>query len=192
MAKATTVIRKIEISPEEQREKELKELEDSIVNNRQAIIDGLHLLQRIHGKGILHIIESMLGQSDKILDRVLLSMEHPEVTGSIKNTFLLLEILGKLDLKEWEPMIDKLNMALNRMVEVQQSHQGKKEATMLSLLRDAEMREGLSILLAFVKGLGASEERETQKLKSSSFNKNWLFFIGGAAVMSIPLFLKRK
>ncbi|MEK5100836.1 DUF1641 domain-containing protein [Cytobacillus sp. FSL M8-0252] len=197
MAKATTVIRKIEVSPEEQRNRELKELEDSIVNNRRAIIDSIHLIQRIHEKGILHIVESMLGQSDKILDRVLLSMEHPEVTGSIKNSFLLLEVLGKIDLKEWEPMIDKINTALTRMVEVQQSDKEKKEVTMLSMLRDSEVREGMSILLAFVKGLGSSEGKEKeeivkQNLGTRKFNKNWLFFIGGAAVMSIPLFLKRK
>ncbi|MCA1027991.1 MULTISPECIES: DUF1641 domain-containing protein [Cytobacillus] len=197
MAKATTVIRKIEVSPEEQRKRELKELEDSIVNNRRAIIDSIHLIQRIHEKGILHIVESMLGQSDKILDRVLLSMEHPEVTGSIKNSFLLLEVLGKMDLKEWEPMIDKINTALTRMVEVQQSDKEKKEVTMLSMLRDSEVREGMSILLAFVKGLGSSEGKEKEEIVKQNpdtrkFNKNWLFFIGGAAVMSIPLFLKRK
>lgn len=197
MAKATTVIRKIEVSPEEQRKRELKELEDSIVNNRRAIIDSVNLIQRIHEKGILHIVESMLGQSDKILDRVLLSMEHPEVTGSIKNSFLLLEVLGKMDLKEWEPMIDKINTALTRMVEVQQSDKEKKEVTMLSMLRDSEVREGMSILLAFVKGLGSSEGKEKEEIVKQNpdtrkFNKNWLFFIGGAAVMSIPLFLKRK
>lgn len=197
MAKATTVIRKIEVSPEEQRKRELKELEDSIVNNRRAIIDSIHLIQRIHEKGILHIVESMLGQSDKIFDRVLLSMEHPEVTGSIKNSFLLLEVLGKMDLKEWEPMIDKINTALTRMVEVQQSDKEKKEVTMLSMLRDSEVREGMSILLAFVKGLGSSEGKEKEEIVKQNpdtrkFNKNWLFFIGGAAVMSIPLFLKRK
>lgn len=196
MAKATTVIRKIEVSPEEQRKKELKELEDSIVNNRQAIIDSIHLIQRIHEKGILHIVESMLGQSDKILDRVVLSLDHPEVTGSIKNAFLLLEVLGKMDLKEWEPMIDKVNTALTRMVEVQQSDKEKKEVTMLSMLRDTEVREGMSILLAFVKGLGSKSEGKEEKGKQNSerrkFNKNWLLFIGGAAVMSIPLFIKRK
>lgn len=196
MAKATTVIRKIDVSPEEQRKKELKELEDSIVNNRQAIIDSIHLIQRIHEKGILHIVESMLGQSDKILDRVVLSLDHPEVTGSIKNAFLLLEVLGKMDLKEWEPMIDKVNTALTRMVEVQQSDKEKKEGTMLSMLRDTEVREGMSILLAFVKGLGSKSEGKEEKGKQNSerrkFNKNWLLFIGGAAVMSIPLFIKRK
>lgn len=51
---------------------------------------------------------------------------------------------------------------------------------MLSMLRDSEVREGMSILLAFVKGLGSSKGKEKEEIVKQNpdtrkFNKNWLF-----------------
>lgn len=53
MAKATTVIRKLEIDPAEKRQNDLTELEDVFLDNKEAIESAVKLLGRIHEKGRL-------------------------------------------------------------------------------------------------------------------------------------------
>ncbi|MDQ0270536.1 DUF1641 domain-containing protein [Cytobacillus purgationiresistens] len=217
MAKATTVIRKMEVDPEEKRKEDLRELEDVLLDNKEGITDLLKLLQRFQHKEVFHMAESMLGQSDKILERVVISMDHPEVTQSIKNMLLLAQALGKLKMDELEPVIHKVNAAVENIAEYEHNHNKGSYLSILSTLKDKEVMQGMNVMLALVKGFGIREEDggkesidenerparlsdipERDRPDTPSHESNpqksskWVYFIGGAVAVAVPLLFRKR
>lgn len=200
MAKATTVIRKMEIDPEKQRKEDLRAIEDVLLDNREGITDLLKLLQRFQHKEVFHMAESMIGQSDKILERVVLSMDHPEITRSLKNMLLLFEALGKVNVDELEPMIQKLNNAVSNIAEYDKRNERASYLNLISAMKDKEVVDGINVMVALVKGFGSSTNNAADKygirpptigIAPQKANK-WLYFLGGAMAVAVPLLLRKN
>ncbi|WP_053070471.1 DUF1641 domain-containing protein [Alkalihalobacillus pseudalcaliphilus] len=161
MAKATTTILKQEVDPKKQREKELRELEDLLVNNKEAITQLSKGLQLFNERKLFEMVNATVERGDEVLHRIVTAVDNPNATKSLKNSMLLFETLGKINVDELEPVVLKVNNGISKVGEYE--HKNKAGGGYLSLLRslkDPEVIEGLNILLTLVKGIGMEQEDE--------------------------------
>ncbi len=67
MAKAATVIRKMPVDPNAEREKELRELENALLENKDALTSVLSLLRKLEQTEALNIAHSLLDQKKPVV-----------------------------------------------------------------------------------------------------------------------------
>lgn len=53
MARAIKRIQKIEITEEDQRKRDMKEIEDALVENKEAILEMPHMIGHMNERGVL-------------------------------------------------------------------------------------------------------------------------------------------
>lgn len=208
MAKATTVIRKLEIDPAEKRQNDLKELEDAFLDNKEALVSAVKLVGRIHEKGAFDIAHGAVGQSDKILERIVTALDNPNVTQSLKNMLLLVEALGTVKMADLEPIVYKINSSIEKVADYEHVEgQGGGYAGLLRALKDEQVIEGMNVLFAIVRGLGINqediEENQTMHERSEPVARRdapkrqpaqgkWYMLAAGALACALPLIWKRK
>ncbi len=112
MAKAIKRIQKIEITEEDQRKRDMKEIEDALVENKEAILETLHMIGHMNERGVLPMLRGLFGQGDKVLDILVKKADTEETANTLKNLLLLFGTLGMLDVKQLEPLILKVNAGL--------------------------------------------------------------------------------
>ena len=78
MAKATKVIQRIEITPEEQERRDRAEIDKALVENKDAIIASLKIAGQLKERGILDMLSALLSQGDKVLDILVKTADTPE------------------------------------------------------------------------------------------------------------------
>lgn len=67
MAKAIKRIQKIEITEEDQRKRDMKEIEDALVENKEAILETLHMIGHMNERGVLPLLRGLLDKEIKFL-----------------------------------------------------------------------------------------------------------------------------
>ena len=67
MARAIKRIQKIEITEEDQRKRDMKEIEDALVENKEAILEMLHMIGHMNERGVLPLLRGLLAKEIKFL-----------------------------------------------------------------------------------------------------------------------------
>ncbi|MBY7142046.1 DUF1641 domain-containing protein [Virgibacillus sp. NKC19-3] len=168
MAKATKVIHRIEPTEEEIRERDLRQLEETLLENKEAVADALKLMNYFRDNEIFNMLHALFAERDQVLEQVVTAIDESDATKSMKNALLLLDVLGKFNVEELEPLLYKMNTAVSRVASYE--HYGKERGgypALLRSLKDPEMIEGLNVLMALLKGLGVNQE-DREKAKSES------------------------
>jgi len=186
MAKAITTIRRLELSEEEQRRRDLGEIEDLLIAHKDVLKDVLHMLGKIHDRSGLDVVAGLFDKGDDVLDVLVKATDKPEVAKIIKNSLLAVGAVGKLNIEDMNPFIDKLNGGLHRAV-----RSGNEEASygsMLQMLAAPETKKAIMFLLAFLKGMGTGTPKSTAIQEEKQGKKGWLLAAGlsiaGAALLS--------
>ena len=217
MAKATTVIHKMEKDPKELHEQQVKEIESLLVEHKDSIEDVFTLIHQLRDREVLNLAHGALGQSEHVLHRIVTAMDSKETTQSIKNALLIFELLGTVNMNELEPIVLKLNHGIKLASEYDHSDQPVGIGGLIRSLNDKEVIEGMNVLMKFVKGFGVDEAQEekiepqlkrlehpekemgTQKRGSTSNTKparvyapRLFGFLTGALVLLVPLLIKKK
>ncbi|RLQ96650.1 DUF1641 domain-containing protein [Falsibacillus albus] len=166
MAKAITQVHKKQMTDEEKRKKDLLEIENALLDNKQAIMESLQIINHMQERGILSLLSGLFGQGDKVLDVLVKAVDKPENTNTIKNLLLLVGVLGKLDVKHLEPILLKVNAGIERVYEHgEEDNQKTGYFDMVKALKDPEVNRSVTLILNFLKGMGADTEpfeRNTQ------------------------------
>ncbi|WP_042420905.1 DUF1641 domain-containing protein [Geomicrobium sp. JCM 19038] len=123
MAKATTVIHKIEKDPKELHEQQVKEIESLLVEHKDSIEDVLTIIHQLRDREVLNLAHGALGQSEHVLHRIVTAMDTKETTQSIKNALLIFQLLGTVNMNELEPIVLKLNHGIKMAAEYDHSDQ---------------------------------------------------------------------
>ncbi|UJL46707.1 DUF1641 domain-containing protein [Virgibacillus sp. NKC19-16] len=212
MAKATKVIHRIEPTEKEIREQELRQLEGKLLENKEAVADALKLMNHLRDNEIFNMLNALFAESDQVLERVVTAIDESDTTKSMKNLLLLVDVLGKFNLEELEPLLLKMNTAVSKVAAYE--HYGKERVgypALLRSLKDPEVIEGMNVLMAFLKGLGVNQEdrekakSETQRLQHAREKRNkesdeqqsgssskWYAVAAGVSLLAaLPLFFKK-
>ncbi|MDQ0217772.1 DUF1641 domain-containing protein [Peribacillus cavernae] len=165
MAKAIKQIQRIEITEEDKREKDLREVENALLENKDAILESLQVMKHMHDRGVLSLLSSLFGQGDKVLNILIKTADTPETANMLKNLLLMAGTLGTLNVKQLEPFILKVNSGIARVAETKETDEKIGYFDLARSLKDPELNRSLSLLLNFLKGMGQDTEgleRNTQ------------------------------
>ncbi|MFC3419360.1 DUF1641 domain-containing protein [Salinicoccus hispanicus] len=217
MAKATKVVHRMKVDPEAEHAKGVRELEQLLLDNHETLKDIFDIAEKMREREMLDMVNSSLGQSDKIITRIVTALDASDTPQSIKNAMLLFQLLGNIDMEQLEPIALKLNSGIVRAAEYE--HEGKPAGYpgLIRSLKDPEVIEGMNVLLRVLKGMGEQQDTkeriEPQKerfenpgkeMETSSRNTEsapspsrgssagWYLLAAGAWSVAIPLLLKGR
>lgn len=216
MAKATTIIRKMPVDPNKVREKDLEEIEDILIENKDVIINVLSLLQKANKTEAFNMAHSAFDQSEPLMNQLVKTLDDPHITQALKNVLLIGQALGSIKMADLEPMLFKINSALHQVAEYEHDEANGGYLALLRSMKDQETIEGLNTMLALVKGFGMDqsqiEENQSQferaTLSGTAYQKSakvdrkqmqesqpqlkWYMVAAGALAIALPILLNRK
>ncbi|MCA0986887.1 DUF1641 domain-containing protein [Guptibacillus algicola] len=159
MAKAIKSIKKIELSEEERRAQDLKEIEDALIDNKEALLETLEVVGHMKDRGVISVLNGMFGEGDRVLKVLVDLLSTKENTMAIKNLLLLVGALGRINVKELEPLMERLNNGIENVSEHEEVHHKTGYLDLIKALKDPEINRSLSILLLFLKGMGSEKDQ---------------------------------
>lgn len=160
MAKATKVIHKMKIDPEVKHQQELRELEALLLEHKDTLQDILDIADKIKDREVLNMVNSALGQGDKVINRIVTAIDESDTPQSMKNMLLMFQLLGTINMEQIEPIVLKLNSGIARAAEYEHEKKPAGYSGILGALKDPHIIEGLNVLLKIVKGMGEEKEDE--------------------------------
>ncbi|TSB45355.1 DUF1641 domain-containing protein [Alkalicoccobacillus porphyridii] len=166
MAKATTTIRRKTYSEEELKEKELQEIQQLLVNHKDAIHETFEIIQHMQDRRILPMLTALFSEGDKVLNVLVKTVDNPETARALKNMLLMGGVLGTLNVDQLEPIVLKINQGIARMAEFEKIENQSSYVSLVKAVKDPEFRVALNLTVAFLKGLGEDQdakERTTQQ-----------------------------
>ncbi|QHA93428.1 DUF1641 domain-containing protein [Bacillus sp. N1-1] len=162
MAKAIKQIKRIEISEEEKRANDLKEIEDALIENKDALLETLNVVGGMKERGILTLLNGLFGEGDRVLKVLVDLLNVPENTTALKNLMLLFGAAGKINVQDLEPILLKVNAGIENVAEHSEGTEKTGYLDLLRALKDPEINRSLTILMTFLKGMGKDTENEEQ------------------------------
>ena len=175
MAKAIKKIKRIEISEEEKRANDLKEIEDALIDNKDALLETLSVVGGMKERGILTLMNGLFGEGDRVLKVIVDLLNVPENTTALKNLMLLFGAAGKINVQDLEPLLLKINAGIENVAENSEGMEKTGYLDLLRALKDPEINRSLTILITFLKGMGKDTENEEQvndKSRSSEMRQD--------------------
>ena len=158
MAKAIKNVVKIEMTEEEKRAQDLREIENALLDNKDAILETIDLLKHIKNRGALTMAASLFAEGDKVMYTIVKALDNPEATNLIKNMLLLVGVLGTINVQQLEPFVVKLNAGVARMAENKDSDKSLSYLGLAKTLKDPEFNLAISLLIEFLLCTGEDTE----------------------------------
>ncbi|PLR86845.1 hypothetical protein CVD25_17185 [Bacillus canaveralius] len=158
MAKAIKKIHRIEVNEQEKRKKDLREVEDALIDNKEAILQSLQVLHHMHERGILSVLNGLLGQGDRVLNILVKAADKPENTNAIKNLLLMVGTLGMINVQQLEPFLLKVDAGIARVAKHANTEEKTSYFDLVGALKDPEINRAVTLLLNFLKGMGQDTE----------------------------------
>jgi uncharacterized protein YjgD (DUF1641 family) len=196
MAKPTKVIHRLQPSEDTLRKQDLQEIEDALVENKDAVIETLELMKQIQETELPNILKALVAEREEVLEHLVKFMDGSDITRSLSNAMQLFTVLGKFDLEEMEPLVEKLNAGLSEVAHASDQRGGYP--ALLQRITDPDVIEGMNTGLAFAKGLGSSDSEETpektthENAQNSSSTKWIAAATAGATLIALPFLLRKK
>lgn len=174
MAKAIKNVVKLELTEEEKRAQDLREIETALLDNKDAILETIDLLKQMNNRGVLTMATSLFAEGDKVLHTIIKALDNPEATNLLKNMLLLVGVLGTINVKQLEPFVVKLNAGVARMSENKEQDKPISYLGFAKTLKDPEVNRAVGLLLDFLRGMGQDTEdleRNTQPPEEQAVQK---------------------
>lgn len=175
MAKAIKQIERIQITEEDQRKNELREIEDSLLKNKHVVLDTLEMLNHMHERGVIPMLNGLFAEGDKVLKILVKKADNKETANTLKNLLLMVGVLGTLNVKHLEPLLIKVNAGIERVAESKDDDERIGLFDMFRSLKDPEINRSLALLFEFLKGMGSDTgdlERTTQLPEHQAHHAN--------------------
>lgn len=154
MSKAITNIKKLEIPEEEQQNKDIQEILSTLAENKEAVIEAVTHIRRLHETGILEFLNAFLARSDEMLSIAMKEANKPENMSMLQNLVGLSEVIGSLNLDKVKELSQKMNNGIEEATEPTEGNQTTSMIQLLKALKDPEVNRAVTMLLNFLKGVG--------------------------------------
>lgn len=174
MAKAISNIKRFELTHEDQRKKDLEEVENALINNKEPILELLTVVGHMHDRGVISLLNGLFGQGDKVLNVLVKALDKPEATNTIKNLLLMVGTLGTINVQRLEPLLLKVNSGIARVADYKDTDEKTSYFDLVKALKDPEVNRAVTLLLTFLKGMGediSEMERNTQSPEDQEMHK---------------------
>ncbi|MFB4164058.1 DUF1641 domain-containing protein [Alteribacillus sp. JSM 102045] len=171
MAKAIEKIKKVEVSEEEKREQDLKEIENALIENKDAILQTVDIIHHAEEKGLLSMLNGLISEGDQVLHVLVEAVNKPENTNAMRNLLLMLGTFGLINVKQLEPLLLKVNAGMSRVAENTDTEKKTGYLELARSLKDPEVNRALTLLLSFLKGMGQQTEEKMENIEKQPDQK---------------------
>jgi uncharacterized protein YjgD (DUF1641 family) len=175
MAKAIKQIQRIEITEEDQRNNDLREIEDSLLKNKEALLETVDMLKNMHDRGIISLLSGLFAEGDKVLKILVKKADSKETANTLKNLLLMVGVLGTLNVKQLEPLLLKVNAGIAKVAESKDDEDKIGFFDLVRSLKDPEINRSIALFFEFLKGMGSDTselERTTQLPEHQAHHAN--------------------
>ncbi|WP_173916672.1 DUF1641 domain-containing protein [Halobacillus sp. Marseille-Q1614] len=153
MGKAITNIKRLEVSKEEQLEKDYQEVKQALAENKDAIIKGIDLLKALEEGGTLNTLQAVSRSKKKALGYFVNEISKETYSPLLENLPQLFFLLVELDVKSIREVTSRLNEGVKQMNEAD-VHDKTSVFDMAKALKDPEINRSITMLMQFLKGMG--------------------------------------
>src|SRR3954468_7701641 len=86
-----------EFTPRNSRDDLIRKLEQAPVEHAEAVLAAYNLLQRLHEKGLIDLLNGLLSAGDTVVDRVVDVISSKEMVTALRITLILGDLLSSID-----------------------------------------------------------------------------------------------
>jgi uncharacterized protein YjgD (DUF1641 family) len=86
-----------EFTPRNSRDDLIRKLEQAPVEHAEAVLAAYDLLQRLHEKGLIDLLNGLLSAGDTVVDRVVDVISSKEMVTALRITLILGDLLSSID-----------------------------------------------------------------------------------------------
>ena len=86
-----------EFTPSNSRDDLIRKVEQAPVEHAEAVLAAYDLLQRLHEKGLIDLLNGLLRASDTVVDRVVDVISSKEMVTALRITLILGDLLSSID-----------------------------------------------------------------------------------------------
>jgi uncharacterized protein YjgD (DUF1641 family) len=143
--------------PEDSRGDLVRRIEDAPVEHAQAVLAAYDLLEHLHEKGILDLLNGLLSAGDTVVNQIVDAASTPQAVTALRAGLIFSGLLKSVDANRLHELI---------------AEAGKKPPSLLSLAKQAgseNARRGLSFVLKLLDLVG--EALKESQLAGTATNK---------------------
>lgn len=142
----------LEIPPRDPRAELQTQLQNAPIEHAEALLSAYKVLQALHDKGVLDLMQGALGSRDKVLEIVVDAMKTPESIRGIRNIFILAKILGDID----PELVEGFARSLPEAIALTKAHEAKPPGIWGTLkhFRNQNFRRGLVLVNSLLEAFG--------------------------------------
>ena len=139
-------------TPRNSREDLIRKVEQAPVEHAEAVLAAYDLLQRLHEKGMIDLLNGLLSAGDTVVDRVVDVISSTEVVTALRMALTFVNLLSVIDPDELHTVI---------------SNAGKETPSLLTIGKQAtskDARRGMAAAVGLLAVFGAAlGKQQTEK-----------------------------
>ena len=137
-----------EFTPADSREDLIRRVEQAPIEHAEAVLAAYDLLQRLHEKGLLDLLNGVLSAGDTVVDRVVDVVSSKEMVTALRIGLMFNNLLTQIDADALHAMIEEA---------------GKETLSLLALAKQAtseDARRGLATAVGLLNVFGAALSKQ--------------------------------
>ncbi|MCH6264388.1 MULTISPECIES: DUF1641 domain-containing protein [Neobacillus] len=154
MAQPIKIIKKVELTEEQQKAQSLESLISEVAQNKDSLLDTLQLLQELHNSGILEAMNSLVKAKETVAKIAVGQMTREPVTNLINNAMAAGGALTTLDPKMTQKLMNGVAKGLEKADQGLQSNSKVGILDLLKVLNDPDINRAIGFGLNLLKGVG--------------------------------------
>ncbi|RSL34737.1 DUF1641 domain-containing protein [Salibacterium salarium] len=163
MAKPITQIDVQEKTEKEQKQQIHEDILNQIADNHDSIQTTLEIVEELQQAGILDMIKGLLRMRGQIGSISIDKINQPSMHHLIKNSFHMVEFVGKVEPDELEKMMNGMMKGMERLSKETEKTGDTGMWGLIKTMRDPHVLTALSYMTAFLNGFGEEMvNKETQ------------------------------
>ncbi|OMP65761.1 DUF1641 domain-containing protein [Domibacillus epiphyticus] len=154
MAAPITSITKQVLTPEEQQQQKLAELQTLLADNDEAIQKILGIAGELNSIGILDAADSMIQAKEKIAHIALGQVSREPVTNLINHLMNASAVATRIDPELTTKLVGSMEKGINEGIDFLQTDQKTSVFDLAKSLKDPDINRAIGFGLHFLKGMG--------------------------------------
>ncbi|WP_221566860.1 DUF1641 domain-containing protein [Alkalihalobacillus sp. TS-13] len=157
MAKPTRKVEPLVPSKEEVREKGMEEIEQALAERKDAILDLIVLVDRLHESEMLPLLSALVNHRDQATSAFFREINRPHNAKFSRNVVDFIGFLGTIEFSKMQPFMEKINQGVLEATEEEEKEDVISMFQLIKTLKDPEVNRSIRMILAFLKGMGKEE-----------------------------------
>lgn len=154
MAKPIQIIKKVEHTEEQKQAQSLESLLSEVAQNKDSLLDTLHLLNELHRSGILEAMNSLVKAKEEVAKIAVGQMTREPVTNLINNAMAAGGALTTLDPEMTKKLMGGVAKGLETAGQGLQTDSKVGILDLLKALNDPDVNRAIGFGMNLLKGIG--------------------------------------